>query len=210
MKCEVNMSFSSLKLQFQLVWSIQIHEMIISELNCTRTIMSMVDRYQLMYLVMHIRFNMNIGFIRSLFSPLRQCFIIRLCQCGFLRWNIHLTRSRAMTAIYLIFRDMIIGLLSLQLIHVKIIFATCIRHHHHLVDWIIDQMIDVALGLRDYRKWRTYSPSCYQSILSVSSIVTLPLILNKMLFWLLKGKDLIWRSHSWTMNWKAFSNNSRI
>jgi hypothetical protein len=210
MECEVNMSFSSLKLQFQLVWSIQIHEMIISELYCTRTIMSMVDRYQLMYLVMHIRFDMNIGFIRSQFSPLRHSFNIRLSQCGFLRWNIHLARSWAMTAIYLIFRDMIIWLLSLQLIHLLIIFATCIRHHHHLVDWIIDQMIDVALGLRDYRKWRAYSSSCYQSILSVGSIVTLPLILNKMLFWLLERKDLIWRSHSWTMNRKAFSNNLSI
>jgi hypothetical protein len=57
-----------------------------------------------------------------------------------------------MTTIYLIFRDMIVGLLSLQLIHLKIIFATRTGHHHHLVDWIIDQMINVALCLRDYRK----------------------------------------------------------
>jgi hypothetical protein len=66
-----------------------------------------------------------------------------------------------MTAIYLVFRDMIIGLLSLQLIHLQIILGffggADIGHHHHLIDWIIDQMIDIALGLRDYRNSRASS-----------------------------------------------------
>jgi hypothetical protein len=89
-----------------------------------------------------------------------------------------------MTAIYLVFRDMIIGLLSLQLIHLQIIlgfFGAHIAHHHHLIDWIIDQLIDVALRLRYYRKSRASSAN-HQCILSVGSIITLPLVLNKMVF----------------------------
>lgn len=171
--------------------------------------MIMTDRDQLMDLVMHIRFMMHIGFIRSQISPLWHRFNIRLCECWLLWWNIHLARSRTMTAIYLIFRDMIIGLLSLQQIILRV-FGGRIGHHHHLVDWIIHQMIDIALSLWDHRKWGTHTSTCYQSILSVGSIVTLPLILNKVVVWLLKRQDLIRRCHSWWMNWKTFSNYLRI
>ena len=158
----------------------------------------------MMNLAVYIRFMIHICFIRSQLRPLRHIFNIRLCECRLLRRNIHLTGCRAMTAINLIFRDMIVWLLRLQIIILGVLSAR-IGRHHHLIDRIIHQMIDVALGLWDHRKWRAHTS--YQSVLSVSSIVRLPLVLNKVMIWLLERQNLIRRCHSRTLNWEPFSYN---
>ena len=166
--------------------------------------MRMNDWHQMMNLAVNIRFMIHICFIRSQLRPLRHIFNIRLCECRLLRRNIHLTGCRAMTAINLIFGDMIVWLLRLQKIILGVL-GVRIGRHHHLIDRIIHQMIDVALGLWDHRKWRAHT--WYQSVLSISSIVRLPLILHKVMIWLLERQYLIRWCHSRTLNRDPFRYN---
>jgi hypothetical protein len=122
-----------------------------------------------------------------------------ICLCWRLLYlELHFTGCRAMTPIYLISWYIIIRFLSLKIIHLQIaslhVWVDSIGHHH-MIDWIVYQIINIALSMRDSR---TLGTCYYHSVLSISTIITLALILNLLSVNLLfmRGEDLSGGCHS--------------